>query len=183
MPVAGLDGPALRPWAEARGSAARRVRLEPVAPPYDRQADPRALDGARRQIAAAELDIVFYPDIGMEALTYFLAFARLAPVQCVTWGHPVTTGIPALDHFVSSELLEPDGAESHYAERLVRLPRLPACVARPARPSAHGDRDHLGLGPGRLYVCPQSLFKLHPDFDDVLGEFAVAAGEAAHLFA
>ena len=86
-----------------------------------------ALDVARRQIAAAELDIVFYPDIGMEALTYFLAFARLAPVQCVTWGHPVTTGIPALDYFVSSELLEPDGAEAHYAERLVRLPRLPAC--------------------------------------------------------
>jgi len=136
-----------------------------------------ALDGARRQIAAAELDIVFYPDIGMEALTYFLAFARLAPVQCVTWGHPVTTGIPALDHFVSSELLEPDGAEAHYAERLVRLPRLPACVARPARPSAHGDRDHLGLGPGRLYVCPQSLFKLHPDFDDVLGEILERDGD------
>src|SRR5262249_14420081 len=42
----------------------------------------------QQQIAAAELDALFYADIGMDAKTYFLAFARLAPVQCVTWGHP-----------------------------------------------------------------------------------------------
>ena len=34
------------------------------------------------------LDIIFYPDIGMSPTTYFLAFSRFAPVQIVSWGHP-----------------------------------------------------------------------------------------------
>src|SRR3546814_8369575 len=67
------------------------------------------------------LDLLLYTDIGMNAFSYFLAFARLAPVQCVTWGHPDTTGIPALDYFISNDLAEPEDAESHYSERLVRL--------------------------------------------------------------
>ncbi|MEM9684834.1 MAG: hypothetical protein AAF942_16300, partial [Pseudomonadota bacterium] len=61
----------------------------------------------RAQIAAAEPDILFYPDIGMDCVSYFLAFARLAPVQCVTWGHPVTTGIPTIDYFLSCDMAEP----------------------------------------------------------------------------
>ena len=58
---------------------------------------PRSLAVARAAIADAKLDLVYYTDIGMEPLTYFLAFARLARVQCVTWGHPQTTGIPTVD--------------------------------------------------------------------------------------
>ena len=61
----------------------------------DRVVDlPVELAGARRLIAAERLDALYYADIGMSALTYFLAFARLAPLQCLTWGHPDTTGIP-----------------------------------------------------------------------------------------
>ena len=44
------------------------------------------IEEARRQIAEAELDILYFTDIGMEPLTYFLGFSRLAPIQCVTWG-------------------------------------------------------------------------------------------------
>lgn len=36
---------------------------------------------ARRAVAQEELDVLVYPDLGMEPLTYFMAFARLAPVQ------------------------------------------------------------------------------------------------------
>ena len=79
---------------------------------------------ARTQIAEQALDVLFYTDIGMDSLTYYLAHARLAAVQCVTWGHPLTTGIPTIDYFISSQDLEPAGAESHYTETLVRLPHL-----------------------------------------------------------
>src|SRR5262249_10876056 len=82
---------------------------------------PAHLDQARRQIAEQRLDVLYYTDIGMDPLAYFLAFARLAPVQCVTWGHPITTGIPTMDYFISSELFEAPGAEEHYTEQLVRL--------------------------------------------------------------
>ena len=45
---------------------------------------PMDLAAARQIVADAKLDILFFTDIGMEPFTYFLAFSRLAPVQCVT---------------------------------------------------------------------------------------------------
>ena len=121
------------------------------------------------QIAELKLDVLFYPDIGMNADTYQLAFARLAPVQLVSWGHPDTTGIDTLDYFLSARSIEPDQAQSHYSERLVRLERLPCHYAfEPLAPEAL-DRTAFGLPEtGRLYGCPQTLFKFHPDFDAVL---------------
>ena len=122
---------------------------------------PRDLAAARAILAQAELDIIYYTDIGMEPLTYFLAFARLAPVQCVAWGHPVTTGIDTIDYFISSRLIEPDGAAEAYSERLIQLDALPASVAAPEFGRAEVD--------GPVFLCPQSLFKIHPDFDTIIG--------------
>lgn len=129
------------------------------------------LDEARKQIAEHELDILFYPDIGMDFFTHFLAYSRLAPVQCVTWGHPVTTGIRNIDYFISSNDLEPVGAEAHYSEKLIRLNGLPAYYYRPTLPEPLKDRGHFGLeNSHHVYLCPQTLFKFHPDFDPVLAE-------------
>jgi predicted O-linked N-acetylglucosamine transferase (SPINDLY family) len=106
----------------------------------------------------------------MSPLTYFLAFARLAPVQCVSWGHPDTTGIANLDYFLSCDAMEPDGAERHYSETLVRLPGPTICYERPVVDGLK-DRTELGLPEqAHLYVFPQSPFKFHPDFDAVLIE-------------
>ncbi len=129
---------------------------------------PQDLWAARRIVAEAELDLLYYCDIGMEPFTYFLAFARLAPVQCVTWGHPVTSGLDSMDHFVSNPDMDPPGAEEHYCEKLVRLGRFTTHYVAPARPR-DPTREAFGLPDAvRLYVCPQSLFKLHPDFDAML---------------
>jgi protein O-GlcNAc transferase len=130
---------------------------------------PVELATARRRIAAERLDALYYPDIGMSALTYFLAFARLAPLQCLTWGHPDTTGIANLDRFLSCDAMEPAGAERHYSEALVRLPGPTLHYARPALPARLKPRSAFGLpDEAHLYVCPQSLFKIHPDFDRAL---------------
>jgi predicted O-linked N-acetylglucosamine transferase (SPINDLY family) len=131
---------------------------------------PEHLDLARRRIAEQQLDVLFYTDVGMDPFTYFLAFARLAPVQCVTWGHPVTTGIPALDYFLSSELLEAEGAQAHYTEKLVQTRTLSTHYSRPSLPLLAKGRAELGLPVhGHLYGCPQTLFKFHPEFDALLG--------------
>jgi predicted O-linked N-acetylglucosamine transferase (SPINDLY family) len=126
---------------------------------------------ARGQIAALELDILFYQDIGMEPISYFLAFARLAPVQCVSFGHPNTTGIPNMDYFVSNDLFEPPEADTHYSEKLVQLRNLPtlAYYFRPKVPEIPSTPAAFGLPPdATLYVCPQTLYKFHPDFDPIL---------------
>ncbi|MEO7405150.1 MAG: tetratricopeptide repeat protein, partial [Burkholderiales bacterium] len=86
---------------------------------------PQALLECQRLVAALELDVLFYPDIGMSHDNYFLAFGRYARVQCTSWGHPTTSGIPNIDYYISSERLEIPGAQSHYSEELVRFRDLP----------------------------------------------------------
>ncbi len=130
---------------------------------------PRNLEAARRVIAGAGLHVLYYPDVGMDPLTYFLAFARLAPLQVTSWGHPDTTGLDSVDYFLSADAMEPKDAEAHYTERLARLAGPTVCIERPRLPAAAKTRAELGLPEAAtLYVCPQSLFKLHPDFDPVL---------------
>ena len=130
---------------------------------------PPNLDAARREIAGLGLDVLVYADIGMDPFTYFLAFSRLAPVQCVMAGHPVTTGIPAIDYFLSSKLLEANGADAHYSETLVRLDGFPARFVRPSLPARAKAKAALGLPEtGTLYTCPMATFKLHPDGDAAL---------------
>ena len=137
-----------------------------------------------QQVAGQRMDLLFYCDIGMEPMTYFMAFARLAPVQCVTWGHPVTTGLPHMDYFVSSVLIETQGAAAHYSERLACLPESCAyvCYPRPAQPKSV-DRSRYGVSPdNHIYACPQTLFKLHPDFDSALGGILRADPDGVALF-
>jgi len=131
---------------------------------------PKKLPAARAAVAALELDILFFQDIGMEPYTYFLAFSRLAPVQCVSFGHPDTTGIPNMDWFISNDLFELPEAASHYSEKLFQLHDLGtlAYYYRPEDPNPRKSRAELPLPQqGRVYLCPQHLFKIHPDFDDI----------------
>ncbi len=139
---------------------------------------PAGLAAQQQAVAAERLDALVYPDIGMTPTTYFLAYGRLAPVQAASWGHPDTTGLDTVDYFVSSAAIEPEDAEIHYCERLIRLNRLPCFYEPPAMPAEVPSRAALGLPEtGTLYGCPQSLFKFHPDFDPVLA--AIADGDPA----
>jgi protein O-GlcNAc transferase len=130
---------------------------------------PRHLEYARRAILADSVDALIFTDIGMNQTTYSLAFSRLAPVQCTTWGHPETTGLETIDYFLSSSLMETPEADAHYSERLVRLPSLTFYFYRSQLPPQLVDRAAFGLHPtARLYACPQSIYKFHPDFDATL---------------
>jgi predicted O-linked N-acetylglucosamine transferase (SPINDLY family) len=96
-------------------------------------------------------------------------------VQCASWGHPVTSGFPTIDYFISSDLMEPADAADHYSERLIRLPNL-SIYYEPADPSSLAvDRAQLGLrADAVVYWCCQSLPKYLPQFD---GVFATIAAE------
>ena len=137
---------------------------------------PKRIDEAQQRIAKAELDILYFTDIGMEPLTYFLGFSRLAPVQCVTWGHPVTTGLPNIDYFISSNLIEPENAQESYSEKLIKLNCLPSCVAKPTEFKNILKQERSN---GQRIFCPQSLFKYHPDFDKILGKILRALPDAS----
>ena len=131
---------------------------------------PKNLHQARERIAQLQFDVLFYQDIGMEPFTYFLSFARLAPVQCVSFGHPDTTGVATVDYFISNDLYEPADARAHYSEQLFLLRGLGslAYYYKPT-PTQAKTRAAFGLAADRpLYLCPQNLFKVHPDMDDLI---------------
>ena len=159
---------------------------------------PRSVAKARRIIADQDLDVLIFADVGMDSLTATLAWSRMAPVQCVGWGHPDTTGSPHIDYFLSSDLAEAPDADSHYTEELVRLPLLATYFERPNLPvvpasasdglaesQRHAIADQAALGARfglnedrNLYLCPQTLFKFHPDFDPMLAGILQADAQA-----
>jgi|HubBroStandDraft_1064217.scaffolds.fasta_scaffold00025_8 protein O-GlcNAc transferase len=134
-------------------------------------------------IRADRLHVLLIPGIGMDAQTARLAALRLAPVQATSWGHPDTSGLPTIDDYLSSDLMEPPEAEQHYTERLVRLPNLSIWYEPPAPTPVPLSRAELGIPAGAvLYWCCQSLYKYLPQFDPVFARIALLVPEARFLF-
>ncbi len=121
-------------------------------------------------VRAARLDLLYYWEVGVDSLSYFLPMFRVARRQCSSWGWPTTSGIAAMDYFLSSDLLEPPGAERHYSERLLRLRNVPNYYTRPEGEAPRPDRQRFGISPSRhIYVCAQNPRKIQPDFDALAG--------------
>lgn len=119
----------------------------------------------------------------MDPIAGRLAAQRLAPVQCVTWGQPETTGMPTLDYFLSSELMEPPDGDAHYTEKLVRLPMLGLCYLPEPLPVSRLDRAALGLAPRvPVYWSGQALYKYRPAYDEVFPRIALAVGPCQFVF-
>ncbi|MEO8303882.1 MAG: tetratricopeptide repeat protein [Betaproteobacteria bacterium] len=145
----------------------------------------RHLVGPRWRVAnvaealrADALDVLVYLELGMHSVTFALAALRLAPVQCAAWGHPTTSGHPTIDYYLSAATMEPPDAALQYSERLVLLPGIGTQYATPSVP-ADTDRARFSLPPDRvLFLCPQSLFKVHPDNDSLLADVMATAGNA-----
>jgi len=126
------------------------------------------------------LDALVYPELGMDHTSFALAALRLAPRQLAGWGHPVTTGHATIDAFVTCGDMEPDDAAAHYTETLLRLPGIGTSYRQPIVPERVA-RAHFGLPDDRaLLLCPQSLFKVHPD-NDALFARVLAANPRASL--
>ena len=138
-----------------------------------------SLIGLANMVRADELDVLIYPELGMNPRVFSMAGLRLAPLQCAGWGHPVTSGHENVDVFFSSAAMEPEGAQAHYRERLVTLPGIGTCYPAPRVPEAV-PRAAFGLPEEAiLYLFPQSLFKIHPDNDALLVEIVAREPRAA----
>ena len=137
----------------------------------------------RKAISEAGLDVLLYPEVGMDPVVGWLAAQRLAPVQCVSWGHPVTTGMPTVDYFLSSDLMEPPDGATHYTERMVRLPRLGLHYTMHEAAPLAMERATAGLDAAiPVFWSGQSLFKYSPCYDWIFPRIAQAAGACRFVF-
>lgn len=144
---------------------------------------PLPLEAWRDAIASDAPHVLLFPEIGMDKVTAQLAGQRLAAVQCASWGHPVTSGFPTIDYFLSSELMEPADAGAHYSEKLVRLPNLSIYYEPVEVAPALLDRAALGLREDTVvYWCAQSLPKYLPQYDEVFARIAANVGDCQFAF-
>jgi predicted O-linked N-acetylglucosamine transferase (SPINDLY family) len=144
---------------------------------------PMSLDAWRRTILDDAPHVLIFPEVGMDKVSAQLAAQRLAAVQCASWGHPVTSGFPTIDYFISSDLMEGTGAETHYSERLIRLPNLSIYYEPSNVPPVGIDRAQLGLRTGAVvYWCCQSLPKYLPQFDEVFARIAAEVPDCQFSF-
>ena len=158
-------------------------------------------------IASKMFDILLYLDLHMTAELHNLAMSKLAPIQMVTHGHPVTSGIPSdiMDFFVSWNLAELPKVEAQkfYTEELLLVqsddapweeftPRTKdgVSIIKGAVPFTHFTRENLDFIPERerekltaapnatWYFCSQAYFKYHHTFDAILAQIQASDSKA-----
>jgi predicted O-linked N-acetylglucosamine transferase (SPINDLY family) len=129
--------------------------------------EPRVSE-AIAQVKAWKLDVLIYTDIGMHPSSYLMALHRLAPIQGVFAGHPVTTGIPNMDYFFITGTKERESSDN-YSEKIILLKSGMGQKTYVPKPE-HYSRDMFmhATPENHVYFCPMMLIKMHPSFDEAL---------------
>ena len=133
----------------------------------------RSVPESARFVRAQELDVLIFTDIGLNGLNTQFSALRLAPVQCTAWGHPVTSGLPTIDYYISSEMMEPESAQRFYSEKLVLLPRTGLCYEWPLLGAGRLPKTRADFGLQEeqpLLFMAQTNMKMLPQFDHLYAE-------------
>ncbi len=145
--------------------------------------EPLLLDQWCELIQKDKLHVLIFPEFGMDPMTVKLGCLRLAPIQMTSWGHPDTSGLPTIDYYLSSELMEPDNAQEHYTEKLVKLPNLSIYYTSLAIQPQVINKEEIGIKNDEImFWCCQSLFKYLPQHDDVFPRIASYLSNCKFVF-
>jgi len=143
----------------------------------------QSLVDTAQAICNQDLDMLLYPEIGMDIISRALACLRLAPLQIASWGHPETTGLPTIDHFLSAELFETDSSDLFYSEQLTRLPNLGTWVESQAPQIKKINLGGLGINPDYpILICAGSPSKYTPEHDHIFTRIAQRLGACQFVF-
>ncbi|KAL4137282.1 hypothetical protein PRIC2_000804 [Phytophthora ramorum] len=144
---------------------------------------------AREEIRAWHMDVLIYPELGMDKTTYFLSLARLAPVQAVWWGNADTSGVPTVDYYLASEH-EHNSVSSHYSEIVYRFKGMGIYHKLPDLPKKSIRKDQVRRAieerfdiPSdfHFYLAIESVIHIHPDFDIAVAKI-LEKDKKAHIF-
>lgn len=125
-----------------------------------------------QKLRSYNFDKLIFCEIGMDNRITHIAHFRMANKQYNTWGHSDTSGFQEIDYFVSSELYELPYEQSklHYTEKLIVQKGMCTCYVNPTSCfTLNLPRSYYGLSDyEKIILCPQSLFKIHPIFDEYI---------------
>jgi protein O-GlcNAc transferase len=121
------------------------------------------------QVRADRVDLLF--DLaGHTSHHRLLLFARKpAPIQLTWLGYEGTTGLAAIDYLVADRYQVLEGTESHYRERIIRLPDGYVCYDPPSYAPTVGPLPASTVG-HVTFGCFNNPSKVGPDVLDVWAE-------------
>lgn len=116
-------------------------------------------------------DIVYFTGVGMIPYMIALASLRMAPVQCVSFGHTASTMSPTIDYFILPDDFV--GSEKCFSEKVLALPK----AAMPfARREVNVNRNVERANDGIVRVAiPAATMKLNPHFFAALKKISETA--------
>jgi hypothetical protein len=128
------------------------------------------------RILEREPDVVFHLGVGMANHVIALASLRLAPVQCVSYGHTATTMSPVIDYMILPDDFV--GSEEVFSEKVLRLPpeAIPYAPPAPSEP-APPPRPALAVDDGAplRIAIPASVMKINAAFLHALAQIEAKA--------
>lgn len=138
-----------------------------------------------RSIAAWVPHIVVHTSQGMTGVSDRVAMARLAPVQLLLMGHGATSGLGTIDVFMP--LADVNAAEARlFTEREVMPTRAVGTRRRrPSLPAPERARSRAEFGlpeDAHIYLCAQTLMKVHTDMDGAIDAILAADPLAVVVF-
>ena len=144
------------------------------------------------KIASLNLDILVFADTMSEPLNHFLAHNRLAKIQIAFWGNPITSASKHIDYFISADCMEHPFRnrmlieDEPYSEQVILLDGQGIWYYMPESPEKSLSKVNMvdAVSPIQeykrkdfnisedwfVYFLPQSVFKIHPLYDNVLAD-------------
>lgn len=144
------------------------------------------------KIASLNLDILIFADTMSEPLNHFLAHNRLAKIQIAFWGNPITSASKHIDYFISADCMEHPFRnrmlieDEPYSEQVILLDGQGIWYYMPESPEEalikvnmvdavsqiqeYKRKDFNISDDWFVYFLPQSVFKIHPLYDNVLSD-------------
>jgi predicted O-linked N-acetylglucosamine transferase (SPINDLY family) len=132
-------------------------------------------------------DVIFYPELAMDSTSLFCASQRLAPLQLVSWGHPITSGFNSIDFFISGDLFEYSGSQAYYSEKLFSLPGT-GCCTEPINIDPLNSRELIEINQlfseftSPKFIIPHNPSKFDPSDDFLFAEIARSVGSCSFIF-
>ena len=128
------------------------------------------------EVIKNDFQLIFYPDLGMVDEGIWLANQRLAPIQCVGYGHPDTSAATEIDYTIGGDI-ERDCAD-WYTEKLVLIPGL---AQHPAIPTA--IKKNNWVPKDKVHInCVWGPDKYNHTLLRVLAEVNNRCGTEGHIF-
>ena len=109
--------------------------------------DKGATEDMFANIRGLNLDVLVYPEVGLDPTVYLMSLARLAPVQIAHLGNAVTHGISTIDYVVHSLKFLPGPTIDARKQRLVQTLPFPICQ------SSSIDKTYDGLNYTEKILC------------------------------